>query len=170
MPLAQRLREAIAEREVSQRQLARELAGPDADDRRVENERRQLAKYLAGQHAPTVERARLLAELLGKPADYFIEPETARTRLVDQMRAMAVMLDDLRAVVEERLATQEEQDSLDLDVAAWTDRLRSLEEMVEAQGRSTTLALEALTAGIQQLIERLEAGVAPAKRRRRAAQ
>ena len=43
--------------------------------------------------------------------------------------------------------------------------LESLEGKVEAQGKSTTLALKALTAGIRKLERRLDAGAPPATRK-----
>jgi len=104
-PLAARLRQAIEDAGISQRELARRVVAriaPDASETRVENERRQILKYLAGKHAPEPERADLYAELLGKPPGYFTEPE-ARRLMIDQLGDIVVGIDTILAILEARL-------------------------------------------------------------------
>jgi transcriptional regulator with XRE-family HTH domain len=154
-PLAERLRDAIKERDLSQRELARLLAGPDAEPRRVENERRQIAKYLAGQHAPSIERARVLAELLDKPADYFIDPAEARTRLADQLVGLVGLVEELREIVKERFP-EEDEGVGDLDARSVGRRLAALEAQVEGQGKAMTKALRGVTRQLLKVEEALE--------------
>lgn len=162
LPLADRLRQAIADKGISQRELARRIAGPEADPKRVENERRQIGKYLAGQHAPTPERATLLAEILEKPSGYFIDPDEGRTRLIDQMRSLVTLVEGIL----ERLPAEGEGSAADLRLLA--RRLQSLEAKVDAQGEATTKALKALTAGIRKIERQLTPGARPASREKTA--
>jgi transcriptional regulator with XRE-family HTH domain len=77
LTVAERLRTVLEEQELSQRGLAKRLAGEDASSKRVENVRRQVAKWLSGQNVPTAVSARRLAAVLGTPPDYFMAPRGA---------------------------------------------------------------------------------------------
>lgn len=150
MPLAARLRQAIEEAGISQRELARRIAGADSDPRRIENERRQLQKYLEGKHSPAPERAALLAELLDKPADYFIDPAAAPTRVIDQVRDLVTKIDELRAFAEERLP---EEAAAAGPLGAL---LAALAMTVDRQGKEMTKALRA----VARRLEEVEDGLA----------
>lgn len=159
LPLPDRLRQAIEEAGISQRELARRIIArlddtDQPDPRRVENERRQLAKYLAGQHAPERTRAELLSQLLEKPVGYFVERDEVRLRLIDQIRGLADGLDDLTALVMERLPEEDEEGDAG-DVRAIARRLGALEATVAEQGEAQIKALKALTAGIRKLERQL---------------
>jgi len=153
--LGERLRDAIEASGKSQRQVAREMAGT-ADEKRVENERRTLAKYLRDDHAPNSERARRLADIVGKPADYFIEPREERARMAEQLRRLADELEQLRREVEERI--REERGGGEGSTVARVDRrLRDIAGAVKDMGavqETTLLEIRGLRADVEAALER----------------
>jgi transcriptional regulator with XRE-family HTH domain len=149
--VAFQLRAALKERGMSQRELARQLAGQGAEKNRVENERRQIAKYLSGETLPSPEKAERMAELLEQPADRFQGSDAGPPRrLLDQIVALRELTEEIGVMIEQRLP---DGDAL--------DRLEALEAKVEKQGKAQTTALKALAAGIR----RLESQLAPEARR-----
>jgi 3-hydroxyacyl-[acyl-carrier-protein] dehydratase len=97
--VAVRLATAIADADLTQTQVARLLAGSEADDRQVQARRRLLLKWLAGHHLPGSEYARQLAAILGKPADYF-EPEQSARYVQPRARMVTADLDAIEFVRE----------------------------------------------------------------------
>lgn len=92
------LAEAIEKSGKSVRGLARELAAQDGTLR--ESKRRLLLKYLDGTSAPEPPMAERLAELLGKPRDYFVTTTPVRA----QRRGIAAawdQIDEIWALIEE---------------------------------------------------------------------
>lgn len=107
---------------MSQRALARALAGQDATDRQVENERRQIARYLADENVPTLAKSRRIAAVLGgADDDYTASADERRTR-ADDLRAIAATLDELSRLVEDR----EEDEASAGDVGRIERRLERL--------------------------------------------
>jgi transcriptional regulator with XRE-family HTH domain len=144
--VALRLREALKQRLMSQRELARRLAGDDATGRRVENERRQIAKYLSGENLPSPEKAARMAGILDQPADFFQDADAGPPRrLLDQIVALRELTEEVRVLIDERLLPADDLEA----------RLSSLEAHFEQQGQSQVKALKALTAGIAKLERQL---------------
>lgn len=152
--LAERLRAAISEKGISQRQLARLIAGEDADERRVENERRQLGKYLAGQHAPSISKAQLIARLLDKPENYFIDERLTARRLPELVGEVYELVADISSLIDEQLGVEAAKGP------PWAvllhDRLRALEGAVSDAGQAATDAIARLEAAIVRLSQQLE--------------
>lgn len=97
--IAERLREAL-NGTMSQRELARRMASDEGSS--PESERRQILKYLSGEHAPTVERAERMAAILGVPADSFVDSRPERVVVADYLREIASTVDSLSRLVENR--------------------------------------------------------------------
>lgn len=139
------------EADISQRELARRVIartdGPNPGERRVENERRQIGRYLEGKHSPEPDRARLYAEILGKPADYFIDEQPSRT--VDVLVELRGMVADLNRMIEGEGGDER-------PLAQIARLLGALEATVETQGAAMTKAL----GGVEERLERLEEGAA----------
>jgi 3-hydroxyacyl-[acyl-carrier-protein] dehydratase len=70
-PVSERLARALRESEMTQVELARQLAGVGATDARVESTRRLVLKWLSGAHQPSSRHTARLAEILGVPASHF---------------------------------------------------------------------------------------------------
>lgn len=138
---------------MSQRQLAREIAGTD-DQRRIENERRQIGKYLAGQHAPSPEKARRIAGILGKPAEFFIDEVAAAKRLPELMGEVYELVADISDLIEERLGG--ELPKAPPWAATLHDHLRGLEGAVDRMADATTQSLARLEGAIAELSDRIE--------------
>lgn len=66
-----RLIAALREREMSQRKLARRLAGPRASSKRVDAVRRNVSRWCAGDAKPDAKNRVALARELQTPADHF---------------------------------------------------------------------------------------------------
>jgi HAMP domain-containing protein len=137
---------------MSQRQLARALAGDDAADRQVENMRRQIARYMNDESAPEPERAALISSLLGKPADFFVDAIVPRARVADELRRLAGDFEALRLAIE-AAAAAEGAASGDRSIGR---RLESLEAQVEHQGKEMTKALRGATRRLARIEELLE--------------
>jgi transcriptional regulator with XRE-family HTH domain len=84
---------------VSQRELARRLAGGEASSRRRENVRRQVAKWLNGTR-PGLENAEKLAKVLKTPEDYFV---TERRDRADELAELREAFDELRLELQGRV-------------------------------------------------------------------
>lgn len=153
-PVAIRLRRAIEEQKISQRQLARGLAGADATTSRVENERRQIMKWLAGDHLPSEAKARRLSELLEKPADYFIDAVGQARRLPELVAEVHELIGDVSELIDEQLGAKA------VTGPPWAvtlhDRLQSLEGAVSSAGQAATDAITRLEAAIVRLSQQLE--------------
>lgn len=160
--LGERLRAAIADAGVSQRELARRVAGPGADERRVENERRQIGKYLAGQHAPAPARARLLEEILGKPEGYLLGPNGKPRRVADQVGEVYDLLAEVSEMIEERAGESVKE-------PPWAARIRrSLGELagaVDEMAHATADSLAHLQAEIARLSEQRQPEAQPDHRK-----
>lgn len=78
--VAGRLAEALAEAGLSQSDLARRLAGPDADRRRVDARRRLILKWLQRRHFPSPRYAQELGAIFNHPAEFFSSESTERNR------------------------------------------------------------------------------------------
>jgi len=129
---------------MSQRGLARALAGKDAGDREVENERRQIARYIAGENVPTPAKSRRMAAIVGGSPDAYTQSPDERRRRAAQLREIAALVDGVSRLLEEREARLEaleaevaaEKKERRLDLEAITLRLADLEAAQETRGRS----------------------------------
>lgn len=129
---------------MSQRELARRLVGPKATDNRVENERRQIGRYLSAETVPSPEKAERMAAILKVDASLFQDTESGTPRrLLDQIVALRELTEEISEMLEP-----------DLD-----GRLAALEAKVDKQGKAQTKALKALEEGIVRLIDQLSPGV-----------
>jgi transcriptional regulator with XRE-family HTH domain len=162
VPLATRLRQALEEQGLSQRELARRVIartdGAAADPKRVENERRQIGRYLAGTHRPEPVRARLYAELLGQPENYFIDETPVRLQLAEQISTLAYLVGVLTSTVETRLG---ELEGDDLPVRALARTLEAVEETLSKQGAAMTEALQAVESRLERVEAAMVASAAP---------
>lgn len=147
-PLSERLRAAITAKGVSQRKLARLIAGEAADERRVENERRQLGKYLSGQVSPNLAKARLLAQLLDQPDDYFVTERRARP-IPELVGEVYELLADVNDLIEERLGEPADRPPKE---PPWAATIRGLLE--ELAGR-----VDRMAAATADSLSRLEAAI-----------
>lgn len=77
--IATRLAAALRDAQVSQSQLARQLAGEGAPPARVESIRRLILKWLSAGNAPSLDYALRLADILGKDDDYFTNVQLDET-------------------------------------------------------------------------------------------
>lgn len=153
-PLATRLRQALQEKGYSQRQLAKLIAAETG--LKEEHERRQLLRHLAAENTPDDDRARLYARLLDKPDDYFIDDRPARAQLVDQIHGMVALIDDLRAVVEERFPERAAGEAPADPLLELALRLEALEGAVDGMAQATAESLSRLEAAIGRLSVQLQ--------------
>jgi 3-hydroxyacyl-[acyl-carrier-protein] dehydratase len=80
LTVAEKLTKAMEDASMTQVELATRLAEPETDQRRIENLRRLVNKWLAGQHVPGRKHARRLAEIFAVEPAYFLSDEAARGR------------------------------------------------------------------------------------------
>lgn len=147
-PLSERLRLALDEAGLSNRKLARLMAGPDASTQEVENERRKLQRYLADDGAPQRSTALRMAELLGKPPDYFIDARPLKEELARQIAELRmVILEAIRLGQEQAEAVEVAGVEQDLVL-----RLEALEGTVAKSGKETATALR----GVARRLGRIE--------------
>ena len=109
---SERLREALKERHISARELARRMVSHDGGDpRRVENVRRQIQGWLAGDNAPATKNARCLAEVLDYPEDHFAteRPPAAYRSLAEAAESFQRIADQLEALVAQLTTVLSEQ-------------------------------------------------------------
>lgn len=104
-PLWQALREALDERDMSVRGLARLLASADASHAEIESQRRKINKWLDVDKPtlPSEDQARQLAELLGLPADHFVrrpERKTIRDEMARLEEKLLAEIAELRRLIE----------------------------------------------------------------------
>jgi transcriptional regulator with XRE-family HTH domain len=133
--VAERLREAMEEAgRLSNRGLARLLAGEGADHAKIEAKRRQVNRWLSGRHQPSDESARTLAAVLGRPPDYFMGARYPGASIGEVLR-------EVRSLGERVVA------SFDPDLAAsrQAELLRRLDAQDEQLRVLTTRADEILT-------------------------
>ena len=64
-PFAVLLRRELDSRKVSVRELARRVAGPDATEAKIEQERRSLSRYLSGRNVPQRPSVSRIEQALG---------------------------------------------------------------------------------------------------------
>lgn len=134
---ADRLRTALQTAGMSQRGLARALAGSRADDRRVENERRQIARYLAGENVPTLPKSKRIAAILGGAPDEYTHSADERRQRALQLRELASLVDELRKFVE---------DEVDRRLAALEAKVAAERRRGEREQRGVVARLAALEA------------------------
>jgi hypothetical protein len=94
-PVARLLADELKRQQVGKRELARILAGSDADHTRIEKERRAIYKVLDGRQ-PKPPFARRLARALSLPDDYFVR-EVKRTSAAERIAALERELEEVRA-------------------------------------------------------------------------
>jgi transcriptional regulator with XRE-family HTH domain len=83
---------------VSIRELARRLSGDPSDVRKVENARRLLQQYVAGEVSPGEEKRELIAQALSIDPAVFAEnaeKQAERDRLMDALEPLADLLLEL---------------------------------------------------------------------------
>lgn len=147
---------------MSIRQLARLMA--ERKDSTLENERRQLARYLAGTSAPTPENAELLSGIVDKPTDYFTTARPERVELGAHLRDLGEVIGDLRLTLEEKGGDA----AVVGELRRIGHRLEALEETVESGGKSTAKALREVgrrLAHVEEALETREREQAPKARR-----
>lgn len=130
-PLAKRLEAAIEQSSLSQHALARKLAGRSASQSKIDSERRQVSRYLAGTTIPGKDRARALEKALGVPAGSLtIQPEKV-LRLPDQLARIA---DELEVLRRDRKAIERRLRELAEAVDSIAQRLDEGEQGVRRRG------------------------------------
>lgn len=98
--VAELLATAIDEAGISQRELARRLAG--SDQSRLEAERRNVSRWMAGV-APTRKSALRLAKILGREAEEFAPPKRDEGAALDDLEKRVA---ELEAQVADALASR----------------------------------------------------------------
>lgn len=134
----ERLRAALeaAEPKMSQRALARALVGEQATDAQVENMRRQIARWVKGENVPTRASSKRIATILGGTEDDYTSSGEERRGWVDQLRAVASVVDDLSRLVEDHEGVPSG------DVGRLERRLAAVEKMLAALQRGQKSALD----------------------------
>lgn len=101
---AEQLQGALDDERISQRELARRLA--ELKGGKLENERRQVSKWLSGETQHPTRRTRLLvAQALDVKPDVFIAAQGAEAVLLARLDTIEERL----GVLEQNLAVREEQ-------------------------------------------------------------
>lgn len=105
--VGERIRTLLSERQMSQRQLARALAGDGAATNNVENMRRQISSWVNDQHAPSQENAEALAKQLEVPVEWLIAAPSKRS-LSAALDELADLVDVLSRQAETEAARSED--------------------------------------------------------------
>lgn len=93
--VGERIRVLLAERQMSQRQLAAAIAGDGAASTSVENVRRQISSWVNDEHAPSPENAAKLAEHLSVSVEWLTDDTTGRRSLSAALEELADLIDTL---------------------------------------------------------------------------
>lgn len=126
--VGERIRGLLSERQMSQRQFAAELAGDGANTKSVENMRRQLSGWVNDDHVPSAESAKLLAEHLGVPAEWFSEPRGAgRLSLGAALQELGDVVGEFTKQAEREAARSEDAARI---VQALDQRLANIEALI----------------------------------------
>ena len=80
LTVAEKLLKALEDSGMTQVEVATKLADPESDERRIENLRRLLNKWLAGKHTPGRKHAQRLALIFETDPDYFLGDQPGRGR------------------------------------------------------------------------------------------
>src|SRR6266404_2980174 len=121
--VATRLADALAESGLSQTELARRLAGPDADRRRVDARRRLVLKWLQRRHFPSATSAHELAEIFNRAPEFFSVDRATQTR---QRGLLAAADLDLLGYVQESAAGSVEAGECELRLPIEGDALAAM--------------------------------------------
>jgi len=102
---ADRLRQAIETSGLSLTEVARRLAGPGADDRQVKAKRRQLQKYLRGDHQPSPATALALSRIIAVDASELRDERAVgsgwRRQVETQLGEIWELLDRLKPLLDD---------------------------------------------------------------------
>jgi transcriptional regulator with XRE-family HTH domain len=96
----ERLSDAVEASGLSHREIARRIAGDEAADTAVERERRNLLRWLSGEHMPSPAKATLLASILGGDVtDYRQSPDQVRRTLQQRLRRAEAEIAEIRRML-----------------------------------------------------------------------
>lgn len=106
-PPAERLDTLMEEKEISNRELARRLAGKGAPREKVESLRSQVSRWRSGQRTMSAKNARRVAKVLGLSPDELVTPRATRAGLETRLAGVEDEVQELRAAmgrIQRRLA------------------------------------------------------------------